>query len=183
MPLTREEAQAIINVVSNDQNCRSLIQSVLRIMPAHWKAGGWMRNAANTIIYDVGAGIVSKSAWQEKFKNGFVSGLTESFPQSKKFQAECCNGIAKATTAAICSHLSQLPFVSGANDSQGTITDYGHYATKVIMKKGGEYTFDWWMSLDVYNPILWRTKDWLHYPNSAIMNKGVDFYNFEGFDN
>lgn len=87
------------------------------------------------------------------------------------------------TSAAINRSLQKLPFVIMADPSVGVTEGDGHYAPNIIMKRGGEYTFDWWMTLEIDNPILWRTKDWRLYAMTLISNKYVPFRDFEGFDN
>ena len=95
-----------------------------------------------------------------------------------------CIGISTAVTAAVMTawHKKELPWLVKVGDQRNDPEWFGHYAPKLTMHNGGEYIFDWWMTLEIFNPIVWRFEDWRQYPSPVVLTRGVQFASFQGFN-
>ncbi len=56
-----------------------------------------------------------------------------------------------------------------------------HYAPDVEMTDHCHYVFDWWMTLNVNNPIIWKLEDWQKWPNPSVIRRGIPLCWFQGF--
>lgn len=94
------------------------------------------------------------------------------------FVRVCCIGISEATSKAIFTEIRA-----------GTITDmkttcpvyrvvhqFSHFGTRVSMKDGSDYVFDWFPTLEPWNPVIYRYLDWKRDAG------GVEYEDFEGFN-
>jgi hypothetical protein len=168
MALTVEQAREIVNIVASDSECGRRINSVLKIVPPQYQASGFIRNTLITVGFDMVPDILDTYGIQKR------KGM-----QSDEFRYHCCNGIADAVMDVF-SHHRKLPFIKSVSKGDSKSTD--HTAPQFAMTAGGEYVFDWWLTLDIRNPILWRKADWEQFTNPAFSNKGTQYRYFEGFD-
>lgn len=168
MSLTREQAQEIVNVVAKDANCVNRINSIFGKLPANIKGSGEIRNLLITAAFDVVPDVLERFGVKERMT-----------PQSTEFAQHCCVAISDAV-CTLFKHHRNLPFIKEISGGSCVTTD--HYAPIFKMKSGGEYVFDWWMSLDVQNPIIWRKFEWEHFTDPTHFFDGVPLKEFKGFD-
>ena len=108
-----------------------------------------------------------------------------------------CNGIGKAVQDAaqravrsgrldgsLFGDLGSHPqFYASPLEMRRNSTFFGHYANIVRPATPGskhvteEYVLDWWMTLDVSNPMVWKYSDWRNYPWNQC---GTTFQRFAG---
>ena len=168
MALTVEQAREIVNIVASNAECGRRINSVVGIINPEFNASGFIRNNLITAGFDVIPDILDRYGIQKR-KN----------MQSQEFRYHCCNGIADAVMDVF-THHRKLPFIKEIRKGDCQTTD--HTAPLFAMVSGGEYVFDWWLTLDIRNPIIWRRADWDYFTNPAHSNKGTQYRYFEGFD-
>ena len=175
MAITREQAQAIINVVAADTNCVKIINSGNPLV--RWQLfgiptpglHGQLRNMSN-IMGDI------KDAIQTL---NIIPGQSVEF--STQTENEMCIGIQNAVVTAFLNSKSKLPFVNKVGNHRNKASE-GHYQPIFTLSDGSQYIFDWWMTLRVYNPIIWHPKDWEQWPDPHIYHLGVPFWFFRGFN-
>lgn len=160
MSLSRDQVEKIIRIVSIDSVCRQRIGTAYQIIPACFSLSGQWRNTKNSI----------GDTFQEDY--------------SQKTQNEMCIGISAAVTSAVMTawHKKELPWLVKVGDQRNDPEWFGHYAPKLTMHNGGEYILDWWMTLEIFNPIVWRFADWRQYPSPFVLTRGVQFASFQGFN-
>ena len=160
MALTRQHVAAIIDIVAQNAECRRRINTSSGSLPASFGLNGQIRNTRNSI----------KDTFSEDY--------------SQKTQDEMCIGISATVTQTIISALfaKKLPWLLKVQDQRNDPEWFGHYAPKLTLTGGDEYILDWWMTLQIHNPIVWRYEDWRHYPSPFVLGRGVQFASFQGFE-
>ena len=152
MALTKAQANDIVRVVQADSECRVRIKSFLgSMLPDSWGLAGPLRNTALT------AASMGTSLWMEK---------EEGTAAHKFAQPYICYGIAQATTKALENAQSQgrLPGVDSVIQ-RIRASKPSHFASGLSMTSdnamiGKFYVFDWWKTLVVGNPMIFRGSDW-----------------------
>jgi len=181
MSFSRLTVSRIINVVKSDKIAYERIDSMLQYIPPLWIPGlrdkrGWVRNygmATAETYLDIGAWFAGKKFGVSfgKHWNPFDPNL----PGSVGYEYQC-TGMAEAASAAIMAAKSQLPAVKFAEprDRSEGLTHSGVWIETV---DGGEYIVDWWTTLDIDNPYVFRYADW----DQNQKSKGFEFKEFRGF--
>jgi len=168
MTLSKMEASAIIAVVCADKACVARIAHSSSQMTQLLGLSGQLRNISN-IGRDV-----ANAIYQGKLKP------FESVDYSQETISQMCVGISEVTTRAIKNSMGKLKFIKAVDD-HGNTSNEGHYAPMVTMKDGSQYTFDWWMTLNQFNPVIWQTRTWERWPDPAVLYEGRQFYYFREF--
>jgi hypothetical protein len=154
MALTRKMVQRMVAVAGADPVARERISSVLRILG---KYSGDTRNmlmVLGDMVYDADTAI-------RKFVGSSPSEHADFYdPNGSGWGAQLqCNGIAEAAVAALTRRAGDFPNVKQfrlESRSEG----FAHAAVYVETVDGGEYIVDWWMTLDVTNPMVFRYATW-----------------------
>ncbi len=149
MPMTRSLAAKIVSAVSADPDCVERISSVFSKIPAESRLAGQLRN-------------LCWAGWAS------LAGISTKY---------ICLGIAEASSNAI--SRANLPGVTFASAEPDDPENNKHWGTLVTVqtKRLSYYVFDWWMSLDVNNPILFHRSDW----KTGLYARGTPFSKFQGF--
>jgi hypothetical protein len=106
------------------------------------------------------------------------------FSVKPKFSAatcsEMCYGIEHETTRVLKAAINRrLPSLDSVSTAYPAETDHSHTATCIQTRDRKEYILDWWMSLEVDNPIIWDLCFWKRWP--SINNiAGVEFKKYQG---
>lgn len=168
MPFTRQHIGAIIALVSKDKGCQLVINQddvprETREWATKWRLAGYERN----------------NALEKRFPrvdDDVVNPYVES-----RMCIGISNAVVKCLTNNWVAHHRKKPswlahFDTVRNDSWVA----GHFAPKFTLSDGKEYVLDWWMTLQVANPVVWQYKDWAGYPFFALPGKGVEFADYRG---
>ncbi len=150
MALTKDQAKAITETVSKDEESKGRIQSWVAVLPDSW---GW-------------AGIIRNF--------GFSLAVTYTPVRYDKWDHLVCTGIAAASCNAI---NNSRPAAIRRADSVDRLEPFPHTATLVEMSDGSSYVFDWWVTLNVDNPMI--------FPSVALWmlkRGGVTLENFDGWE-
>ena len=152
--MSEDTAMRIIAVVSEDPVCCSRIKGpTLYGALSRLGIAGHVRNFA--LLY--GGGMSAEDA---------------------EFIRVSCVGITLATAKAIYNAANvkhQLKAVTNAYFVDRVHWRFYHNATKILMKDGTSYVFDWFPTLDPDNPVIYKFFDWKQDRNGV---KWEDFYGF-----
>jgi hypothetical protein len=146
--LTRATAIRVCRIVENDSACRQMLENPgdLGLMNKLGLAGA-LRNIGNAFSSTFGDMTV------EQMQN--VSCLGISATTIHAVGAASVNGSARTGKSAA------LPDISSSVDITRKSTLYGeHHACKVIMMDRSEYVFDWFPTLDAWNPYIYFAEEW-----------------------
>jgi hypothetical protein len=151
--LNKANAKLIVDAVKSDPAAIAQINSLFRILPAGW-AGGT--------------------------RNFFLM-IKDWDAEDEETVKLVCVGIADVTERVINRLIQKnqgnpdYPFVRAETVTTNSRAVY-HVATGVKMKNGNTYVFDWHATLDVEDPLIFRTVyDW------DLKIGGSTFSNFKGF--
>ncbi|MBR0668950.1 hypothetical protein GXW71_31670 [Roseomonas hellenica] len=159
--LTVAAALRICQAVASDPRCRARIQNH-RPLPqlSGWGMAGAARNTAMILL-------------------GRKAGTPE-------FDQYSCVGVTEATTEAISAASvsgaltrpgpTLLPEVRHSTGVYRVVDGTHHQASWVVMTDGTDYVFDWHATLELQDPLLYRTADWRRNENPVRMAA------FSGFD-
>ena len=104
-----------------------------------------------------------------------------------------CVGIANAVTDAVYNSTAMIddgkkkrnpnsmPWMKKTLGVQNDLAQFVHWGPKVTTNDGNEYIFDWWLTLDIFNPIIFHYDDWRLYPLPGILSRGIEANKFGGF--
>ena len=174
MALSRETVAAIIEVVAADNLCRSVINKAgmprLVQAVAPWLAMAGAYRNAQMQMYE----------WYSD-----VPPASSEDSGSPYMMERICVGIAnavqEAATRALFTKKLNIPIDYSQHIARvRNDTFFGHYANKVVSSDGGEYVLDWWMTLEIRNPMVWRYSEWRQYP-LVCGTVGCPFSLFRGF--
>jgi hypothetical protein len=162
--LTRSAAFRICDIVSKDVACQALLGGSKILQGSGY--AGTARNTANRIAVFLGDRDMADA------------------------QLAGCIGISENTTAAIYpetidgskSGAGYLPEIRRAITCSREPKDifgnaWEHHACCLIMQDGSDYVFDWWKTLDTWNPWIYVTDNW-RLDNEIY----VPYTMFTGFD-
>jgi hypothetical protein len=161
--MTKEDAKAIVDVVSTDPEAVKRIDSNIdAIVPASWGIAGGIRNAGYVAL-----NVVTFGAYAD--------------PTEEEFANRVCTGIANATSDAINRAVrakdARLRRVAAASVVNRTYRGTDHTATSVAMIDGQIHVIDWHATLDQENPMLYRNvHEW------STSSGGIPFKDFSGWD-
>ena len=94
------------------------------------------------------------------------------------FVRVCCIGIAEATSKAIFSAIrsGDIPAAKTTCSVYRVVHQFPHFGTRVSMKDGTDYVFDWFPTLEPWNPLIYQYANWKKDAGA------VEYDDFEGFD-
>lgn len=207
MPLTRDTAIAIVSSVAGDRTCVNIIHSAYSMLP--WGAAGSARNLVNStrdsFSYIGSSGVTGVLAnWWRL--------VTGNAPADKTYSDDTklhmCFTIKNEACRAIQANLKKYhatdnsdytrefrKIMKGLEPIKSVLTSLectgeGHTAPGVLLTDGSQYVFDWWMTLDITNPIIWKPNDWKPLPGlsdmihpmqvAAYLRKGIPYQTFIG---
>ncbi len=169
MSLSKATAAAIVDAVSQDVESRRRLHSILRFLgPVGTQHRGGLR--------DTGL------EWKAIFASlpalghgwGSFTGRIDNKLNDPAYADLCCVGIADATVAAI--NKAGITEVAAAAREDRILPEW-HSVTGVTMRDGSQYTFDWFLTLAVNNPVIFRLDEW-----RADMSFGIQFAGFSGLE-
>ena len=170
--LTKDMVRRVVETVAADPVCRAKInRSHLAPIAQHLPASlpgatGWSQNMSMSIT---------------EWWNG-----TPADPNllagSKEMVGRLCVGIAASVCDVFVRLNIQKRWLPGFTTLAGQQipTNSGtHTANQFTTEDGGEYVIDWWMNLDLRNPLVWRMEHWVRYPFTGPF--GIPYQEFTGF--
>jgi hypothetical protein len=171
MALSKKMVAGVIDIIKQDPGCRRVINKsdmprLLQMAPAWLGSAGALRNA----------GMQTYEWWNE------IPPVTSEDSGSAYFMERICQGVADAVALAF-QAASKKKMIPGINMGAGLVKDrnetfFGHYANVLETTNGREYILDWWMTLEIDNPMVWQRHEWNHYP---IVHAGIPFKMFDEF--
>lgn len=180
--LPREVAREIVRIVMSDDQCRQRLTGTATAWEKRQMLQGQLRNWRN-LAADIGHDVahpsnIATNMWGHLKENGWPYYDVE---QSTRTGNELCVGLSSAVIHALghwqhspvlCANLApkKSPVENVRND-----TGEGHYAPRITMKDGTQYSFDWWLTLDIRDPMIWHYEDWRRLFHPAVLNRGVLF--------
>ena len=84
-------------------------------------------------------------------------------------------GIAEATSNAIEARRGEAPHLKAVSQ-QAREKGYSHTGTLIEMDDGSRYVLDWWKSLSIRNPFVFRYRNFMQ-----DLGGGIPFTEFKGF--
>ena len=163
MTMSKEDAKAIVTLISKDLESNKRITSIIdNILPDTWGGAGFVRNAG----YVLG----------NMFSLGYWGDASE-----KEFADRVCTGISNATSQAIIKAIeSSNPFfrnIKSAVTVDRQLNGTAHTATGIVMTNKSEHVFDWHATLSADNPMMFRSLlDW------KAGKGGITYEEFSGWD-
>jgi len=162
MTLQKETVRQIIRVVADDPDCKKRTNSKLRFIDiADSGLAGSVRNTAIGLVYGL---------LPDKYDDNFDSGDWSSMAYEYS-----CDGIAEVTSIAINKKLDAIPALKRAYE-QGRVKGFSHTGTLLEMKDDSKYVLDWWKSLNIHCPFVFRFQDFMY-----KRSDGTPYTSFEGF--
>lgn len=147
-------AAEIIAAVKSDATSRKRIEdSVFGKIPASWGAAGLVRNVSMFVT-----------------SGSIITGE----PASGEDEKLVCTGIADATVEAI--NRVKIAGVVIASAHERILNGSHHTGTKIDLSRFGAVVFDWWSTLRIDDPLIYRTV-----PNFNQASGGVLYSDFKGF--
>ncbi len=186
MALSRDQVQKAIKIVSADSEASSRIKSLFSILPV---GAGFTRN----LFMATGYGIAEKAhdALLAAGKYGGVPPFAlararadRKLPLDPNRQGTWgyelqCTEIAIKAASAIEAHKSQIKGLSSAFQCARSV-GFAHAGVQLVMSgspKPSNYVLDWWATLDLDNPLVFRYDD---FDQNRFMS-GIEFSYFHGF--
>jgi hypothetical protein len=171
MALSVAAVTELVHAVMNDGECQQIIRPLPPIVQALIPHGvhinpGAIRNTVNVDLDNGGRLNVIGHDW---------GGTMDKY--SPRTKSEMCFGIEAQTTRVIVQCLLREHSLSSVSMAYPAEADYAHRATCIQTRDRCEYVLDWWMTLEIDNPMVWELRDWKCGNGSA----GVEFKSFTGF--
>lgn len=170
--LTKDSVKQVVDVIRADSNCRRIINKsdmprLSQLAPYWLGTAGAIRNAS----------IQTYEWW-----NNIQPATTED-SGSQYFMERICQGVANAAAEAFQRFAYQRKTIPGVKSEAGLVKDrnstfFGHYANVLTTTDGREYILDWWMTLEIDNPMVWQRHEWNQYP---LIHRGIPFKMFTFF--
>lgn len=155
MALTHPQVAQIIGVVKQDREFCNRVTSNFAVLG---RDAGGARNAA--LI-------------------PFGGDLSDSRNQTINY---LCVGIACGAMAAINAAIKRGQLRMLTMSQQATTHDGGHTGCEITMRDGSVYVVDWWQTLLIDNPVLFKGTDFMNNNFFAVWKMyGVQFRDFEAF--
>lgn len=178
MALTRLQVQLCITAVSEDVNARSRIDSIFSAMGRH---SGFTRNAlmatsnaietmirpvnrATQALFTVGMSEVNRWQLRQAGHTPLGEGPTLFDPNVEGSPGSelQCTAIAEAAKEAIDRKCKRVPgYLPGlaSTDCFSRSEGFAHMGLALKMTDSSKYVLDWWATLDVANPLVYRFDD------------------------
>ena len=181
MALTRAEVKEAIAIVGSDKAAKTRIDSVLA--PILGTGAGFFRNLLLATGY--GFAKLPDQAIRAVGRHSNIPPFALAHPSKIPFDPNRkgsmgyelqCTEIATTAAEAIERRKAAIPALEAASvfpRSRG----FAHAGVLLAMKGGGQYVLDWWLTLDVANPVVFRADDFDQDRGWA----GVEFEKFNGF--
>jgi len=178
------EIATLVNAVCADADCRRTIRP-----QSNWAHGplrcfrlaGWARNTLNEHRDRVDPSRVPKGPTKLFFNHKtlqpytLTAGATPEQMANSPTQREMCFGIARQTIRVINQTIGSHRDTLGRSllaAKEGS-SDGAHYAPLLTTTNGDKFVLDWWMTLEIDNPIVWDFSEWKIWPHGNVL--GVEF--------
>ena len=162
MALSKQTVLQIIEIVAQDAECQKRVNSWLnKVDIADSGTAGIVRNFAIGLAY----GLVPK-----RWENSFDPSERESMAYLYS-----CDGIAEATSIAINAKIKDIEGLTRASE-QARKTGYSHTGTLLEMTDNTKYVLDWWKSLSIRCPFVFKYDDFMYQKS-----EGTPSTDFKGF--
>ena len=175
MGLSRRTVALAIQIVAKDQAATERIDSILA--PILGKSSGFTRNVLMataygflTLPHDIAQG---KS--EKKFKSPYPIPFDPNRPGSWGYELQCTE-IAETAKTALEKRLHEIPGIKEVGTHARTM-GYSHHGLVLTTFGNEKYVIDWWLTLDVSNPVVFRFSDF----DLDKKGTGVPFEDFAGF--
>jgi peptidoglycan hydrolase-like protein with peptidoglycan-binding domain len=184
--LSTEVAREVVRAVSNDPECRKSISSVLAYFLPPDK--GWTGGVRNFLMVfaDIPNYALEEVVNAYRRSSASKGDKTERYVAPKNFPPNAphvdriiCTGIAEATANTINRVLTSSRTLSQHVQTarmESRRTGIAHAGTLLQMVNGSQFIFDWHMTLQPENPLIFRAEDWHN------RRSGVLYSRFNGFD-
>jgi hypothetical protein len=181
MALTQPDVKRAIEIVGSDKAARSRIDSVLA--PVLGTGSGFFRN----LLLATGYGFAKlpdqaiRAVGRHSSIPPFVLAHPSKIPLDPNRKGSLgyelqCTEIAVTAAAAIERKKESIPALESASQCARS-KGFAHAGVLLAMKGGSQYVLDWWLTLDVANPVVFRADDFDQDRGWA----GVEFEEFRGF--
>jgi hypothetical protein len=160
MALSKFTVSQIVQIVADDPESKSRVNSWLGKMPTKTGNAGAVRNMGMVI-----GGIVT-------------GGDNKKFDPSDRDQMAykySCDGIAEATSKAIQAKLDTVSHLKQVQQ-QAREKGYSHTGTMIVMDDQTKYVLDWWKSLDIRDPFVFQYTNFMQ-----DLGGGIPASDFKGF--
>lgn len=161
MAISRVTVGQIVQIVAADSESNSRVNSWLnKVDIADSGTAGAVRNYA--------------IAFADTFTPWHVKAFDPSERDSMAYLYSC-DGIAEATSKAIQARISEVLHLVRVS-SQARRKGYSHTGTLLEMDDGSKYVLDWWKSLSIRNPFVFRYLSFMD-----DLGDGIPYTDFKGF--
>jgi hypothetical protein len=166
MTLLRAQVQQAIEIVSSDSAARSRIDSILA--PVLGRHSGFFRNVLlatgfgfaklpGDAIVAVGRRGAAPPFAVARYQQSREIPLDPNRKGTLGYELQCTE-IATTAAAAIERHKARIPGLKTAFQCART-EGFAHAGVQLDMDDGSQYVLDWWLTLDVANPVVFRFAD------------------------
>ena len=168
MALTKNTVAKAIQAVSTDPVASGRIKSILA--PILGRHSGFVRNIPLTLAHTLNStgAMGLPSLWMRKEFDPLVPGST-----SARLN---CDGIANAAEEALTRQKIKFPEVR-LFGVKGRSAGFTHAGLWLMMRDKTHYILDWWMTLDIEDPVVFRLDDW----DKDRKGKGILYSHFAHF--
>lgn len=183
MALSKELADAIVSVVITDPESYKRIDSWLGHLPLpylhiSWAAPGDIRNYWYAWT-DTWVKIAHGHYWAQptREQEDFICyGISNATIDAIKAAVEEAKTIARLLgDSHVKTKEDVLGSIASVSDSQW-FGGFPHQATKIVMPDKSNYVFDWWRTLDPFNPLIYPSEDDFQHDTGK-----VEYKSFKGF--
>ncbi len=170
----------LVKAVCEDAGCRRSIrpQSAwgLHGLLRATRAAGWVRNSMNEHrdVEDpsrIPKGPTKTFVNKQGHPYQVTAGGTPDQMEKTITQREMCFGITKQANRVINQMIRSHASTLGKNlvDAKEGCSDGAHYAPLITTTAGETFVLDWWMTLEIDNPIVWNFAEWKVWPHSSSL--------------
>ena len=160
MALSKFTVSQIVQIVADDPESKSRVNSWLGKMPTSTGQAGAVRNFSMVL-----GAIVTV-------------GQAKTFDPSDREQMAylySCDGIAEATSKAIQAKIDTVAHLKEVGQ-QARVKGYSHTGTLIVMDDDTRYVLDWWKSLDIRDPFVFQFNNFMQ-----DLGGGIPASDFKGF--
>jgi hypothetical protein len=183
MALSRSDVQTAIRIVSSDTAARSRIDSILA--PVLGDKSGFFRNVLLATGFgfaklpgDALVAIGRKAAPPfavARYQSTRETPLDPNRKGTLGYELQCTE-IATTAAEAIERRKVEIPALAAASQCARS-AGFAHAGVQLDMKDRSQYVLDWWLTLDVANPVVFRFDDF----DQDRKGAGIPFERFTMF--
>ena len=172
MGLSRRTVALAIQIVAEDQAATERIDSILA--PILGKSSGFTRNILMATGFGFAA-LPAQAATAVGFESPYAVPFDPNRPGSWGYELQCTE-IAETAKTALEKRLHEIPGIKEVGTHARTM-GYSHHGLVLTTFGNEKYVIDWWLTLDVSNPVVFRFSDF----DLDKKGTGVPFEDFAGF--